>query len=208
MGDHDLEIIAVAQDTLGEAAAGEWYDAADPTYTTLIDTSHLVTELYNLVNVPSGIWVDEEGRIARINEGTYSRVIDFGGGASIGTDEYTPAVRDWVDKGAESAYVWSRDEVVERIRRRTPDQLLAEPTFKLGTYLYARDEALARRYWERAQALDPDNWNYHRQDWNLTEGLAGPKYREKRGGLGDTPYYAPLELPQPAAADDSTASPR
>ena len=59
-------------------------------------------------------------------------------------------------------------------------------------------------YWERAQALAPDNWNYHRQDWNLTEGLAGPKYREKRGALGDKPYYAPLEAPPPA----DTTTPR
>ena len=40
----------------------------------------------------------------------------------------------------------------------------------------------------------PDSWNMHRQDWNLTEGLGGPKYREKRSALGDTPYYAPLDL--------------
>ena len=160
-----------------------------------------MTELYNLVNVPSGIWVDEDGQVARINDGTYSRVINLGS-ASIGTDDYTPAVRDWVANGAESPYVWSREKTVERIRHRTPNQLLAEPTFKLGNFFYARDEALARQYWERAQVLDPDNWNYHRQDWNLTEGLAGPRYREKRGGLGETPYYAPLDLP-PAAADES-----
>jgi hypothetical protein len=185
----------VAQDALGEAAAGEWYAAAKPTYTTLIDRTHLVTELYNLVNVPSGIWVDEEGRVRRINEGTYSRVIALGAG-SIGTDEYTPAVRDWVMKGEESRYVWSPEEMVRRIRQHTPDEALADPTFKLGVYFYPSDEALARTYWERAQALAPDNWNYHRQDWNLIEGLAGPQYREKRGALGDKPYYAPLDLPE------------
>ena len=52
--------------------------------------------------------------------------------------------------------------------------------------------------------MAPDNWNYHRQDWNQTEGLAGPKYREKRGALGDKPYYAPLDLPPPA----DTTNPR
>ena len=130
----------------------------------------------------------------RINEGTYSETIALGQ-ASIGTDEYRPAVRDWVTNGADSSYVWSQEQVVAKIRRRTPDEALAEPTFKLGVYFYERDdEALARTYWERAQALFPDSWNFHRQDWNLTEGLAGPKYREKRGALGDEPYYAPLDL--------------
>jgi hypothetical protein len=181
------------------AAAGEWYEAAKATYPALVDTTHLVTELYNLVNVPSAIWVDEEGRVARINEGTYSRVIKLGN-ASIGTDEYLPAVLDWVEHGDKSRYVWSRDEMVKRIRRSTPDEALADPTFKLGVYFYDRDEALARTYWEKAQALAPDNWNYHRQDWNLVEGLAGPKYREKRGALGDRPYYSPFDLQKPGEA--------
>ena len=188
----------MAEDTLGVKAAREWYAAAKPTYTTLVDPTHLVTELYNLVNVPSGIWVDEQGRVARINEGTYSGIIKLGAG-TIGTDEYLPLVRDWVANGAKSRFAWAPEDMVKRIRHATPDEALADPTFKLGVYFYEQDEALARTYWERAQALAPDNWNFHRQDWNLTEGLAGPKYREKRGALGDKPYYAPLETPsQPA----------
>ena len=47
---------------------------------------------------------------------------------------------------------------------------------------------------QRAQELFPDSWNFHRQDWNLTEGLAGPKFRAKRQALGEKPYYAPLEI--------------
>ena len=147
--------------------------------------------------------MDEEGRVKRINEGTYSQVIKLGTSA-IGTDEYTPAVRDWVARGDASRYVWSPEEMVRRIRQQTPDEALADPTFKLGVYFHSRDEALARKYWERAQALAPDNWNYHRQDWNLIEGLAGPQYREKRGTLGDKPYYAPLDLP----AEPDAAAPR
>ena len=159
--------------------------------------THRVTSLYNLVNVPSGIWVDEEGRVRRIDEGTYSAVLPIGGG-SVGTDEYTPAVRDWVANAEESPYVWSRAEMVERIRHRTPDEALADPTFKLGVHFFRQgDEALARSYWEQAQALSPDSWNFHRQDWNLTEGLAGPKLLEKMGALGEKPFYAPLDLPAP-----------
>ena len=186
----------MAQDARGEAATAEWHDQAELTYTTLIDPTHRVSSLYNLVNVPSGVWVDEEGRIRRINEGTYSQVISLGGG-SFGTDEYRPVVLDWAVNGEESPYVWSRDQVVAKIRQRTPDEALAEPTFKLGVFFFTRgDDALGRSYWERAQELSPDSWNFHRQDWNLTEGLAGPMYREKRGALGDDePYYAPLDLP-------------
>jgi hypothetical protein len=70
----------VAQDARGEDATAEWHDQTELTYTTLIDVTHRVSSLYNLVNVPSGVWVDEEGKIRRINEGTYSQTISLGGG--------------------------------------------------------------------------------------------------------------------------------
>ena len=179
---------------LGEAVTAEWHDQTELTHTTLIDTTHRVTSLYNLVNVPSGVLVDEEGRVRRIDDGAYSESNRIGGDA-IGAHDYTPVVRDWVANGDTSRYLWSQDEMVERIRHRTPDEAMAEPTFKLGVYFYGQgDETLARTYWERAQALSPDSWNFHRQDWNLTEGLGGPKLREKMGAL-DEPFYAPLDLP-------------
>ena len=171
------------------AAAGEWYAAAKPTYTALVDTTHLVTELYHLVNVPSGIWIDEEGRVLRINEGAYTGFRQIGSS----TPDYLPLVRDWAANGAKSPYIWSAQEMAKRIRKPSSDEALADPTFKLGVYFFERDEPLARKYWEKAQALAPDNWNYHRQDWNSTEGLAGPKFRAKRSALGDKPYYAPIE---------------
>ena len=183
----------------GETATAEWHDQTELTYTTLIDTTHQVTSLYNLLNVPTGILVDEEGRVRRIDDGAYSGLTQIGG-ASIGAHDYSPIVRDWVARGDDSEHLWSRDEMVERIRRRTPDQALADPTFKLGLYFYGSgDVSLARTYWERAQTLSPDSWNFHRQDWNLTEGLAGPKFREKLGALGTT-FYEPLDLPETPAA--------
>lgn len=57
--DKNFEIVAVAEDTAGEAAAGPWYDKAMATYTTLIDRDHVVSSLYHMVNVPTGVWIDE-----------------------------------------------------------------------------------------------------------------------------------------------------
>lgn len=197
LGGENFEIITVAQDTLGEEATAEWHEKSPLTYTTLIDTAHRVSSLYNLVNVPSGVWVDEEGNILRIDEGTYSEPIPFGNNVFVGTDDYRPAVRDWVMNGPKSRYVLTSNEVAAQIRRRTPDEALAEPTFKLGVYFFRQgNEDLGRSYWEAAQALFPDSWNFHRQDWNLTEGLGGPKYREKRGDLGEKPYYKPFDFPE------------
>jgi hypothetical protein len=183
----------VAEDTGGMAAAEEWYAAAKPTYTTLVDATHLVTELYHLLNVPSGIWVDEEGRVLRIDEGAYTGFRQIGSS----TKDYLPLVRDWAARGAKSPYIWSAADMANRIHKPTNDEVLADPTFKLGVYFFARGQALARTYWQRAQALAPDNWNYHRQEWIGIEGLAGPKFRAKRGALGAKPYYAPLDIQKP-----------
>jgi hypothetical protein len=195
--DQNFEIVAVAQDTEGLTAAEPWYARAKATYTTLVDATHKVSSLYNLVNVPSGVWIDEQGRIQRINEGTYSRRIFLGDKYYIGTEDYTPAVRDWVAKGAGSAYVWTPQQVAAKVRKRSSDEALAEPTFKLGVYFFQRqDQERARLHWKRAEELSPDSWNYHRQDWTFTgDGSSGKNWTEKRDALGDKPYYEPLDLP-------------
>ncbi len=189
--------MSVAQDTGGLPAAEPWYERAKATYTTLVDATHRVSSLYNLVNVPSAVWIDEQGRILRINEGTYSRRIFLGGKFYIGTEDYTPAVRDWVAKGPASPFVWTPQQVAAKVRRRTSDEALAEPTFKLGVYFFQRqDQDRARLHWKRAEELSPDSWNYHRQDWTFTDdGSSGRNWTEKRDALGDTPYYEPLDLP-------------
>ena len=88
----------MAQDTGGEAAAGEWFDKAGATYTQIVDENHLISRLYNMVNVPTGVWIDEEGRIVRYNEGTYAKSHKMGT-IEFGRDDYLPAVRDWIEKG-------------------------------------------------------------------------------------------------------------
>ena len=192
--DQNFVIIAAAQDTEGWAAAGEWYDRAEPTYVALVDVQHRVSSLYNLVNVPSAVWVDEQGQVVRINEGTYTQTYNFGD-LSFGTDQYAPAVRDWAMNGADSKFVWTPEEVTGKIRSRSSNEELAEPNFKLGVYFHeAGDETLANTYWERAEELFPDSWNYARQDWSFTPEEAGANWSAKFDGLGDRPYYAPLDL--------------
>lgn len=196
----------MAQDTGGVAAAGPWIDRAKPTYTVLIDPTHKVSSLYNLVNVPSAVWIDEQGRVLCINEGTYATTIKIGS-IVVGTDDYAPAVRDWVAKGSKSRYIWSAQQVAARIRRRSSDEQLAEPTFKLGVYLFQNgDQDRARLHWKRAEELFPDSWNMHRQDWTFTaEGSGGKSFQEKRKALGDKPYYASFDFPPGAEVPPASA---
>lgn len=193
--DQNFEIISVAQDTGGEEAAGPIFDAAGVSYTALIDVNHHISALYNLVNVPSGVWIDEEGRIKRINEGTYAKSHMNG---AFGTDDYVPIVRDWVAKGDDSRHVWGADKVKSSIVRRTPEAEQAQPTFRLGTYYFANDnDAKAEFYWTRAQELDPTSWNYLRQDLLYEEGgSSGPEWLKRVEEVNSSggSYYAPLEI--------------
>jgi peroxiredoxin len=192
----DFELISVAEDTAGEAAAGPIFDAAKVTYTALIDPTHLISSLYNFVNVPSAAWIDEQGRIVRINEGTYAQRHKLGA-MTIGTDDYTPAVRDWVEKGSASQYVWSKQQVAGKIRGKSAEEAKAEAIFQLGTYFHQQKNGpKAEQYWNMAQSLFPDSWNMHRQEWAIDEPQnANSNWAQKFRGLRK-PYYSDLELQQ------------
>lgn len=192
--DQNFEIISAAQDTGGEAAAGPIFDKANVTYTALIDVNHTISSLYNLVNVPSGVWIDEEGQIVRLDEGTYTKSAKVLGN-TIGSDDYVPALRDWVKNGADSPHIWSKEKIASQIRQRTPEEALAEPNFKLAAYFYQQgDMERAGKYWDKAQELNPDSWNYHRQDWSFLEGPETMRNFLGRVNSRTEDYYAPMDL--------------
>lgn len=192
--DQNFEIISAAQDTGGEAAAGPIFDKANVTYTALVDVNHTISSLFNFVNVPSAAWIDEEGQIVRIDEGTYTRSAVVLGN-TIGSDEYVPALRDWLKNGAESPHIWSKDKIASQIRKRTSHEATAEPTFKLAVYFYQQEDMdRANTYWDKAQALNPDSWNYHRQDWSFLERQETMKNFLGKVNALEKDYYAPMDL--------------
>jgi hypothetical protein len=196
--DQNLEIIAAAQDTGGESAAGKWYDAAKATYTTLIDTQHAVSSAYQFTNVPMGIWVDETGRVVRPAEPawTVNQTLKFGG-RSIQTEgeAYIAALRDWVKNGERSIYVLSDEEFAKKVRVSTPQEMEADASFKLAVWFHQQNKPdLAAKHWRRAQELNPNDWNYHRQDWSFgPQQDAGRKWLEKfQKSEGE--YYPKLDI--------------
>jgi len=59
--------------------------------------------------------------------------------------------------------------------------------------LRREDEVPGGGQFERAQALNPDDWNYHRQEWSFTPAEAGKKWLEKFQKTKE-PYYPKLDL--------------
>jgi hypothetical protein len=186
LADENFVIIAAAQDSGGEAVAGTWYDQAKASYVTLVDENHTISALYNLVNVPAAVWIDEAGKVIRIDEGAYATKHKMGE-FEFGRDDYAPMVRDWAAKGNKSAYA-SGNQLPDL--GRSNEEALAETNFTLGVYFQQLGkEEKANHYWEVAQQLNPKSWNYHRQDWSFTPDEAGANWTRKYQALDGKPYY-------------------
>ena len=180
--------------------AGPWIEKANPEYTALIDEQHLVTKLYGMVNVPTAVWINEQGKIVRPNEVAF--VDDrFKAYSHMDSEPYLDAIRDWVAKGERSSFVLSEEELRKRLRPESPDRLMADVEFSLGEYLFhAGHGAEAIPHFKQAQRLAPDNWNYKRQAWMLSDAEReyGTNFAKEVEKLNGKPYYAPREMPEPA----------
>ena len=189
-------MVAAAQDTGGDAAAGPFYDAAKATFTTLIDATHTVSSLFQFVNVPMAVWIDERGRLVRPPEPAWtSTKTNEYGGKPLATEgeQYVAALRDWVINGAESAYVLSDAAFAARVKPRDANDMEADASFKLAVWFQQTgDAALAAKHFARAQSLCPGNWNYHRQEWSFAPE-ASKRWLEKFHQT-EGPYYPRLRL--------------
>ena len=190
-----------------------WRRQAPPTYTCLIDEAHLVAELYGMTNVPQAVWIDEGGRIVRpaesagcidmvqhMNRETFELPEHAIAKGLAARGAYVDALRDWVRKGADSAYVLPPAEVKRRMRGPRETDVLAATHVRLGRHLYA-EGALdqAKQHFNEAVRLCPDSWNYRRQSMMLDpESVgqlnAGPDFWAAVDALDGAAYYPPADL--------------
>ena len=205
-------VIAVALDS-EPGAAEPWIEQAGVTYPALIDREHRVADLYNMVNVPQAVWIDEQGTIVRPPEvagvyDTLNRVDPAAGGLSDEVREtarasrlhYLNAIKDWVARGESSTYVLTEDEARARISAPSDEVALAHAAFRLGRHLSAAGRAdEGAEFLEEARRLHPDSWAIWRQSAaKLENGIAaGPEFsdRVRQRALEDKPYYAPIDMP-------------
>ncbi len=216
-----LEVVTVALDIRGEQDAGAWIDYAKPAHPSLIDATHLLDELLGVRNVPSGIWVDEEGVIVRPPEPAFpgravvaelpipaeappriTAMMQEAAKMRIDPQRYVAALRDWVDNGAESAFALDPGEVVSRSTPRPPETSRAAACFELGQHLHRAGSPESAVPWFReAHRLQPDNWTYKRQAWELVDPITqGPSEEYEGDWLGDVReigaenYYPPVDM--------------
>jgi len=148
-----------------------------------------------MVNVPTVVWIDEEGRIIRPNETAF--VDDrFASMSGLHAEPYLAALRDWVEHGADSRFVLGAEAVRDRWPAATEDHRRGFAHFRLARHLHdsgAVDASIEQ--FRIAQALRPDSWNFKRQSWSLTSpDRYGTSWLQEVRELGDTPYYPPVDL--------------
>jgi hypothetical protein len=111
-------------------------------------------------------------------------------------EAYLAGLRDWVANGERSKYALSDEEFAQRVKPRSGADMEADANFKLAVWFHDHDSGeLAAKYWQRAQELNPDDWNYARQDWSFTPQQAGKKWVEKFQKY-DKEYYPKIEVPK------------
>jgi tetratricopeptide (TPR) repeat protein len=218
-----IEFVTVALDSGGTDAAAPFIDAANAAHPSLIDQCHVMDELFGVVNVPSGIWIDEQGVIVRPPEPAFPGrstireklpkalpddmdpyirgMLEATWKIRVDPKRYVGALRDWIAKGSESEYALTPEQVLERSRPRTPEAAEAAARFELGEHLFRlgrREDAMA--HFREARRLQPENWTYKRQAWSFNNPLQMPSDELEGDWLSDVleigpeNYYPALDM--------------
>ena len=171
-----------------------WIEAASPTHPSLIDDAHVVAELYDIVNVPTAIWIDGKQRIVRPNDvalgtDTFRHI------TGIDSAKHVGALRAWVRGEAPLL-----DDASVRALLPRPGEMhqQARAEWALGRWLYERGRAdAAARHFIRAGELAPHDFTIRRGSMPMRNlDPMGPEFRSMIGAWtsAGNPYYRPLPL--------------
>jgi hypothetical protein len=188
--DRNFVAIAIALDKSVEDAR-PWIEKAAPTYPALVDTQHVVADLYNIVNVPTALWIDERGRIARPNDVVFG-TDTFKHITQLESARPLAAVRAWA-RGETAGFTAAEARTLQTLPTSQDQQARAE--FGLAEWLARQGRAEAERHFVRAGELAPHDFTIRRGSMPI-RGIdpMGPKFREmiQAWGAAGHPYYRPL----------------
>ena len=205
--DKGFMVVAVAEESRGAEHARPWIEQSNSTYWQLIDTEHRLSDLYNLVNVPQAVWIDETGVIVRppetagstdhfrrMNLETRTMSPEDQAARLAARQAYLDAVRDWVNTGK---HALAADAARAEMPKVTPEIAEARARFRLGVWL--RDHGRTTegdRQMDIASNLHPESWSMWRQAADLQDvgKASGPDFWKRVQALGDRPYYPAPKL--------------
>jgi hypothetical protein len=190
-------IVTVALDTIPDDAR-RWIEAARPRHPSLIDPWHVVADLYHVVNVPTAVWIDERGRIARPNDVAFG-TDTFRHVTGIESAEYLGALRAWI---CDDVPALPDDRIRALLSLPTAAEQEARAEFGLGVFLFRAGRAeAAGRHFDRAGELAPHDFTIRRGSMPM-RGIdpMGPEFRGMLRAWTESgrPYYRPLDPAGPS----------
>jgi len=151
LADDGFIVIAVAIDQNAEDVRPF---AEGLTMPVLYDPHHLLTELYAISNVPTVVWIDEDGRIARPNAEAFGTdtFAEFTGAES---SPHLELVRRWVRQGELPK---GEIECKEAVADLSENEILARLHFRIAAEAHRRDDTVTtRNHVRQAGELAPDD---------------------------------------------------
>ncbi|MGZ4496311.1 MAG: redoxin domain-containing protein [Nocardioides sp.] len=163
LADTGLRLFSVALDAEPEDAR-PWIEAAHPSYPVAVDTAHVTAERFGITNVPSVVWIDEDGTVVKPPT------------IAPGDDQFVDFTRIRADRHHDALRAWARDGVLPEAAASDPpartdaeQQALAER--RVAAYLQRHGETTAARaHLARAQELAPWDWTVRRGGIAMTGG--------------------------------------
>lgn len=161
----------------------------------MIDSEHVVADLYRIINVPTVVWIDERGHIVRPNDAAFGSDM-FKDLTGIDPKPHLDALRAWAK---ENRLPLSPDKVHDYQVLPTAEEQLARAEFSLAWYLHqlGKPEA-AERHFVRAGELAPHDFTIRRGSMPI-RGLdpMGPAFAElySEWTAAGRPYYKPIPIP-------------
>ena len=157
LSDHNFMVVSVCVQEDLEGAR----DFADKVaFPTLHDRDHLLTELLAISNVPTGILVEADGRVAQPNTALVGTDTfkDFTG---IDSSEHIDLVRQWVLSG--NSAVDAQTAAADAVGTLSTDEVKARLHFRIGAHLLrAGDDAGGRQHMQTAATLAPNDFTIRR----------------------------------------------
>ena len=178
--DQGIEFVTVGLEMGGAEVLRPFIEDAQPEHPSLVDQTHQMDVLFGVTNVPSGIWIDENGVIVRPPEPAVPPPVmrpdetgelkpwGLGGRFGFDADGYAVMVRDWARNGATSEFALSPAEVITSSHPQSLEISEAAAHFELAQHLW-RLEGFSQRaltHFASAHTLQPDNITYKRQAYS------------------------------------------
>ncbi|MFL6110489.1 MAG: redoxin domain-containing protein [Catenulispora sp.] len=199
---HGFSVVSIAADRRPEDAE-PWIREAGAAHVALIDVDGEVADRYQVLNVPTVVWIDEEGRVVRPNDTQFATDL-FRAMSGLDSARAMAALRRWV---LEADAGLTPDEAAEHAPQVTAAQQQARTEAAVALWLHrAGHPTEAAEVFARAEKLAPEDVTIWRGAMPLlgTDPM-GDEYFRRRQALTDAgiPIYRPLPDWQGPDGDDA-----